>query len=194
MPKLVEFAVVPAVSLGQGECIGNLSEADIIQKYVKALSDELDGCAIRHRISTAPFPYEFVIHCGLGFYRKPPSQRPLENTSRVYMGTPEVNGLACLLSDGLGHWGKVYVSHGHRGAKPVVDREDKLLQVQNGGVRLEPFVLNGAKAAEYACRLEQLGRDMGRIVADYVASGDHGAKVKLTTAENMAPRLVRPGF
>lgn len=76
----------------------------------------------------------------------------------------------------------------------MVDGDDESLRKGNGGIRLEPFVLNGSSAAQYAQRLEELGRDIGRIIADYVIKGNHGANVKPHVAADMMPVLLRKPF
>jgi hypothetical protein len=194
MMNLREFVLVPTTKIGSGNVVGNLSEAVIISRYIKALADELDACSIRNRIGDAPHSHEFVIRCGLGWHRGSPHKLPAENSSRVYIGQHDASSVATLISEALSHWGKVYCSHGHRSSKPVVDQDDEQLRAGSGGVRIEPFVLNGANAALYAQRLENLGRDVGRIVADYVAKGNHGAYVKSTTAAQLMPRMARQPF
>ncbi len=175
----------------RGNAVGSLVEVDLIDTYVQAMADELDNSAIRHRIATtrrAPgiptaeraegiFPHTLVVHCRMG-WNEAKKVKAAHNISQVYYG-PESAPLARQIAEVVGHWGGLYV-FGHKTAQAISDDEDELLAVPNTwGIRLEPFQLNAPKAEEYAMRLGQLGRDVGRFLADWSREKDHNAAIKI---------------
>lgn len=166
-----EVLLVPA-SLGRIN--GMLAETEIIKRYAKALSDELDHCAIRHRVGESPRPWEFVVSMGLGWTLS--KKDPLTNRSRVWISDARASSVATLLAETLSHWGGLYAGTEHKSCKPVA-RQDT-----DAHCHIEPFELNGPKAAVYAGRLEELGRDLGRTIADYVVREKSGAGIKVQTA------------
>lgn len=195
---LVEFCLIPAEDIGRGRAIGKLAEALIIRRYMQSLSDELEDCSIRHRTASKDKdgawvvqPHEFIIHCALGWSMKPPSKQPTENGSKVYIRHHETSIIGVQVAEALSHWGQVYCCHGHRCTRPVIDNADDVIALGMGGIRVEPFVLNGPHADTYAQRLEPLGRDLGRCVADYITAMKQPALVGSNTADQQMPRLER---
>lgn len=168
--------------------VDNLLEVEIIDRYVRAIVDELDDAGVRHRVlpvrrppGVEPsarhlgiFPGTLVLHCSLGWDDK---KRGASNKSAAFIGTDEASTLAVLVAETMAHWGQTYVAYEHRGCNPVVDGEDRLLAVEGAsGLRLEPFMLNGPSAGLYAEKLEELGRDIGRVVSDFIIAQQEAAR------------------
>lgn len=183
--KINEFILVSTVSAKDSQVIGRLIDFELIRHYIKAISDELDNCGIRHRIAKEVGASDFVILCGLGFL--PPKSNATANISKIRMfgATAQSLLLATRLAETISHWGRTYVAHEHRQCRPVVATQGEISAVGTGGLYIEPFAMNGPRAVDYAVRLEELGRDIGRCVADYVASGCLGAKRHLAVAEDL---------
>lgn len=163
-----------------GRRVDNLLEADVIDRYVRALVDELDNAGVRYKNQNQTragiFPNTFVLHCCLGWYDKPAKTLQC-NKSQTYLANAEANGMAILVAEAMAHWGQTYVAYEHRGCNPVVDDGDKLLNAPgSSGLRLEPFLLNGPAAVGYCSKLEELGRDIGRVIADYIISSQQTAR------------------
>jgi len=164
----------------------NLSECDIVDRYVLGLQEELDECSIRHSICPTRkppgvtlkdrgtvFPHTLVLSCAVGWLR--PGKAPQSNISRVFYGQKEAGGIAKDMALALGAWGNIYTDYGHRSANAFMDPDDPVITGAGAwGLRLEPFAINGPHAIEYAKRLENLGRDIGRVVTDYLMLKDEG--------------------
>lgn len=153
---------------------GNLAETEVIKRYARALSDELDHCAIRHRLGEKPRPWEFVVSLGLGWTEA--KKDLLTNRSRIWISDARASSIATLLAETLSHWGQTYVGLEHKSCKPVARQEE------DAHIYIEPFQLNGFRAQVYAQRLEELGRDLGRAIADYVIREKRGGTVRMATA------------
>lgn len=160
-----------------GRIFGKLSESEIVRKYVRAMSDELDNSMVRHRIGDNPRPWEFVVSLGLGWTIA--QKELLTNRSRIWISDARVSQVGSLLAETLSHWGKTYIGLEHRSCKPVAKQETM------AHVYIEPFQMNGLKADVYACRLEELGRDLGREIAGYMAKEKAGGFMKVTTAADL---------
>jgi hypothetical protein len=161
----------------RGRIDGGMAETEIIKRYARALSDELDHCAIRHRLGDSPRPWELTISLGLGWTEA--KKDLLTNRSRIWISDARASSLASLLAETLSHWGHTYIGLEHRSCKPVA------LQEEVAHVSLQPFQLNGLKAGVYAQKLEELGRDLGRTIADYIAKEKGGGMVKMTKAADL---------
>lgn len=181
-----------AGSYSRGHELENVCELDIVDRYVRSMCDELDHAAIRHRIlpvrtppgisegtrHEAVLPNCLLLDCRLGWCDKPPSKRGA-NKSRIFMGQGAVSEMACLIGEAMAHWGHIYISHDHRGANPIVDQDSPMLTTKGVlGLRLEPFVLNGPDAKTYCTKLEELGRDIGRTIADYMIARNASSRSK----------------
>lgn len=154
-------------------------EVDLIDKYVSCLTDELADGGIRHRVVNtrkAPgthlddrfhniFDYSLPIVCAIGFNDAKKIKQHY-NTSFVIGNKEMPRRFMDELSDVVGHWGSLYV-HGHKTASPQVHDAP--------GIRIEPFLINGPGAHDYAQKLSLLGRDIGRYVTDFLRSRDHAA-------------------
>lgn len=168
---LHEVLLVPA---SQGRCEGLLAETEIIKRYARSLSDELDHCGIRHRLGEQARPWEFVVSLGLGWTLA--KKDLLTNRSRIWISDARASSVATFLAETLSHWGQLYAGVEHRSCKPIAKQE------QDAHIYIEPFELNGPKANAYAQRLEELGRDLGRTIADYVVREKSGAGIKMQRA------------
>ncbi len=196
MQRIHEIVLIPSAGhLGpgvytRGHTVRAMAEVDLVDQYVRSLVDELDQSSIRYSIVPT---------------RKAPGVEP----GRRYDGTAEVNSLPILCTVGwdksvhksggtnisaircspkvgsslasglvetMAHWGALYV-HGHRRSNPTVD--DTV-----AGIVLEPFRINGPDAEQYAAKLDKLGRDLGRFIADYCLGKNTGTAIR-------APSLLR---
>lgn len=163
-----------------GRRVDNLAEADVIDRYIRAIVDELDNAGVRYRhqrqTQAGVYPNTFVLHCCLGWYDGP-AKSPQCNKSQTFLARPEMNTVADLVAEAMGHWGQTYVAYEHRGCNPVVDAKDRLIGAPGAcGLRLEPFMLNGPAAVGYCSKLEELGRDVGRVLTDYIISSQSAAR------------------
>lgn len=189
--NLHEFRIVPSAGhsgpgrYDRGSTHKNLSEVDLVDRYVSRLKDELEEERIRYTIAPTRAPPGIVeeqrtntldhvmpIVCAVG-YNPAPKLKLAANSSIVFYGADVPKRLYLLLSEVIGHWGSLYV-HGHRAVAP---------QPCERGLRLEPFLINGPSALEYAARLDRLGRDIGRALSDYCRQTSAGA----VFAINLAP-------
>lgn len=176
-----------------GLSVDNMTEVSIVDKYCRGITDALDDSGVRNRtlpVRKPPgikegerhhgiMPNTLILHCRIGWCDKPPSKRPLYNKSRIFQGAGDYGELPELISETMAHWGQIYVIHGHQGCNPVVCDEDPLLKVEGtAGLRLEPFILNGPAAEQYCGKLEELGRDLGRTIADFIIAKDYHARNK----------------
>ncbi len=180
MTKIHEILLVPA---SQGRVNGVMSETEIVRRYVRAVSDELDHCAVRHRIGQDQRPWEFTLSLGLGWLLS--KKEPLTNRSRLWISDARSSPIGVLLAETLSHWGTTYIGLEHRSCKPVA-RQDAVSHIH-----IEPFELNGLRAASYAQRLEELGRDIGRTLADYVVRQGSGGIIRAATSSDMPQPLRR---
>jgi hypothetical protein len=151
-----------------------MAEVDLIDRYVACIADELTDGGIRHRVvntrkapGTHPddrfhnvFDYCLPITCAIGFNDAKKIKQHY-NTSFVLGNEEMPRRFMDELSEVVGHWGSLYV-HGHKTASPQVQKDL--------GIRIEPFLINGPSATEYAQRLTQLGRDIGRYLSDFLRS------------------------
>lgn len=193
MNRIHEIVIIPSAGhqgagYSRGHTADALAEVDIVDQYVRSLVDELENAAIRHRVvatrkapGTSPenwfqnCEHSLPVLCTVG-WDKSVNKSSTQNVSAVRFG-PEVSAiLASGLVDTMAHWGSLYV-HGHRRATPVQDEKAR-------GIVVEPFRLNGPGAKEYAARLDKLGRDLGRFIADYCVG-------KNTHTAIRAPSLLR---
>lgn len=200
-----EIVVVPGAGhLGPGDydrgyTTERLAEVDLVDNYVYGMLDEFDQAGIRNRIlptRKAPgvsaedrardiFPNSLILHCKVGHDSAAKRGRVLTaNMSTVGFNNGEANGLAKEVGEVLAHWGKLYAFK-HRGGGVVVNSTDPLLSIPGTwGLRLEPFRINGPDAEIYARFLTQLGRDIGRFIADFCrARKDSAAVIPTTIAE-----------
>ncbi len=180
----------------------NMAETDVVDAYIRGLVDELDDCAVRHRIMptrSAPgvsldqravgiMPHTLVLSCQVGWFKASPAKMPTNNLSRIFYGARELFGLARQVSEAVGHWGQIYGGFDHRGAAACADKDDKLINApETWGMRIEPFALNGPSAADYCKKLENLGRDIGRVLTTYLISRDEG-RSKPSTLDTYVPQ------
>jgi hypothetical protein len=205
-----EVYIVPALGYDgerydRGHCIGTMSSLDVIDRYVAALYDELDTTGVRVRKAETrkkpgvPYgqrhcgisPNTLVLHCDAGWsYAKHP---PKVNRSRVLLGMPEASELGCLVGEAVVHWGKTYCCYFHAGITPIVDVDDPVIAVAGTvGLRLEPFQLNGPDVGAYMVKLETLGRDIGRAIADYILTRGPAGHMAANSGE-LVPRLGMKG-
>lgn len=179
--KIQELVLFP---VSAGRVIGHMSETDTVRRYVRAIADELDGCRIRSRIGDAKTPaqpWETAVTCGIGWTT---SKKDLVcNRSRVFIPDGNATALGNLLAEALSHWGQTYAGLEHRSCRPVVRASPPYLHI-------EPFELNGVRAEAYASRLEELGRDIARVIADYAIRASSGAVMKTQTSATI-PMLRR---
>lgn len=184
--RIHDILIVPAAGYSSpsgaytlGKAFGNLTEMDLVDKYVHALTDELDDAGIRWRslpVRKPPgvpedkrhegiFSNTLVLHCCLGWMTKCSKV----NKSKLYFSKGSHHELPDLFSEAMAHWGQIYVSHGHQGGKPTIDEADPLLRIPESiGIRVEPFMLNGPELDLYVVQLQRLGRDLGRTLSDYM--------------------------
>lgn len=173
----------------------SFTEVDAVDRYVRAMVDELDDCAIRTRVykrkgeNMLVLPGSLVLECRVGWFKGSAAKIPATNLSRVFYGNRESLYLAKQLAEAMGHWGELYGSH-HRGANAVADDgEDLLLKAEGAwGLRLEPFALNGPDALDYCKRLDNLGRDVGRVLTGYLMAKDQ-ARSRPSTLDTLTPRV-----
>jgi hypothetical protein len=175
MQKIQEIVLVSATK-GAGRVMGRLIEGEILRHYIRAISDELDNSSIRHRIADDTRPWEFVISCGLGWHEG--RKEANTNRSKVWIASNETSILGSLIAEALSHWGQTYISLDHKSCRPVVKMQDNILFKGQGGIHIEPFQINAHNGELYAQRLEQLGRDIGRCLADYAIKGSPGIRIK----------------
>ena len=195
MSRIHEILIIPAAGHGgpgvysRGATIDTLAEVDIVDQYVRSLVDELDQSSIRHRVvptRRAPGTPEnsrfdlvqdhiLPIVCSVGW---DPSKNKLSsaNISTVRFGLDMPHAFAAGLVDAMAHWGSLYV-HGHRRSTPLGAEGVR-------GIVLEPFRINGPSALQYAAKLDKLGRDLGRYIADYCFMKNTGTAIR-------APSLLR---
>jgi hypothetical protein len=206
--RIHEVLIVPGAGHGgagfydRGHVMGNMAETDVVDSYIRGIVDELDDCAVRHRIMptrSAPgvpldqrhqniMPHSLILSCHVGWFKASPSKMPTNNLSRVFYGARELFGLAKQVSEAVGHWGQLYGGFSHRGAAACADQENPLLNAAGTwGLRLEPFALNGPNALDYCKRLEQLGRDIGRVLTNYLINRDEG-RAKPSTLDTYVPQ------
>lgn len=192
--NLHEFCLIPSAGhMGNGTYWRgaedkNLTELDLVDRYLLPLKDELDQCGIRFSVAptrSAPgmteeerynvFDHVMPVMCAIGSYQTVKSNakkgqtvriRPAHNSSAVYYGAEVPRKLYELVSEAVGHWGGLYV-HGHKTAAPI--------EHLGRGLILEPFIIDGPSAIEYAAKLDRLGRDIGRAIADYCRQNSAGA-------------------
>lgn len=204
--RVQEIILVPgAGNLGngtysRGHAVGVYAEVDLVDKYVRGLADELDNARVRHRIfdtRKAPgltpsqhmanvYPGNLVIHCGCG-WNDAKKVKALHNISAV-THTPAAAVIARDMASVMGHWGSLYV-FGHRTAQAVVD-DHEFFPKDGLGIHLEPIKINGPKMEEYGKWLDNLGRDLGRYLADFLMGRGDGAVGKVTTIRDY---LMMPG-
>lgn len=196
--NLHEILIVPSAghssaegAYTRGHCLGNMAEIDIVDHYVRAISDALDESSVRHRIMDVRrppgkpehlrhegiLPGTLVLDCRVGWSDKAPSKGPKNNSSHVYYMRDHLRTLAVTIAEAIGHWGQIYANHGHRGCRPETD-DHPLLATVTGGIRIEPFMLNAPMAEQYVLHLEQLGRDIGRSIGDFMIAQSLGARAK----------------
>jgi len=163
----------------RGKALGIYNELDIIDAYVATLVEELELDGVRVEVmGTRSKPgirmgdrakevekYRMVIHCCSGFADKPDT---LKNISTVTCGPRRSFTLANAISEAVNDWGHCHV-WGHRSAKVTIGHEDPLLNVDDTlGVRIEPFLINGADVEMYASKLPQLGRSIAAAISSYL--------------------------
>lgn len=196
--RIHEIILIPGAghigtgSYERGRVHGNLAEVDLVAQYVNALAEELDNSRVRHRIMPtrkAPglshpeiakmlaeaSPNVVVLHCSIG-WNDAKKTKAAHNISHLTFGEG-AQTLAPELGHVIGHWGSLYV-HGHKTGLPYADASDTdpLLRIpQTWGLRIEPFQINGPKAADYAQWLPKLGRDIGRFIAEWCLARKDGA-------------------
>ncbi len=195
MNRIHEILIIPAAGHGgpgvysRGATIDAMAEADLVDQYVRSLADELDQSSIRYRIANtrkAPGTPEgercgvpglnvLPVVCAIG-WNQAKNATALFNSSLVKFAPDVSSVLASGLVQTMAHWGALYV-HGHKCSAPV--QADSLR-----GLVLEPFKLNGPNASLYAARLDALGRDIGRFLADYCVNKNTGTAIR-------APSLLR---
>ena len=205
--RVHEVVIVPGAGYLSAEGIytrghqtDRVTELDVVDQYVRAIQDELDIGSIRHRtLETRKrpgipegsrhlgiLPGSFVLHCKVSWNVRPPSKPNTTNRSRIFYGPGDAPPVAHLIEEILSHWGTLYVAHEHLCASPVEDACDPLLSVPGCvGLRLEPFALNGPNAELYFTKLEQLGRDIGRGVADYLINNQSHARMRPCTIDGV---------
>lgn len=195
MSRIHEILIIPAAGHGgpgvysRGHQIDALCEVDLVDQYVRSLIDELDQSSIRHRIISTRKPpgtpealrYETAgvavlpVVCSIGWDNSH-NKLSAANGSVIKFGLDIPGALTAGLADVVAHWGSLYV-HGHRRSTPVGSEK-----VQ--GIVIEPFRINGPGALQYAARLDKLGRDIGRYLADYCVGKNTGTAIR-------APSLLR---
>lgn len=165
----------------RGRVSGSLVEADLIDKFVPAICEELETEGIIHQVIptrdkpgvpmdkrfTWIDPRSLVVHLRLG---EVPEGDPTvtANRSLVYYNTRRSKEIATHLIEAMGEWGRCFVP-GHQACRPRDKDDDVLLRIQETqGVRIEPFAVNGPEAETYACYLEQLGRAVGASLAFFM--------------------------
>lgn len=190
--NLHEFRIVPSAGhFGPGDYRRghehkNLAEIDLVDRYVLPLKDELEQEGIRYTLAptrsapgvsaearTGTLEHILPFTCAMGVSRAT-KIKPAYNISVVYYSADVPKRLYLLMTEVVGHWGSLYV-HGHKTAAPAL-REER-------GIMIEPFMINGPAATEYAARLDRLGRDIGRALSDYCRQTNAGA----VFAVNLAP-------
>ncbi len=196
--NLHQFHIVPSAGhfgpgqYDRGHEHRNLAEIDLVDRYVLPMKDELDQERIRFSIAPTRSPpgvsaeerlntleHIMPIVCAIGVSRAT-KIKPAYNLSTVYYGSDVPKRLYNLLAEVVGHWGALYV-HGHKTAGAVPgDR----------GIRIEPFMINGPAALEYAARLDRLGRDIGRAISDYCRQSGAGAVFAINKAPPQKVRSV----
>ncbi len=196
MNRIHEIVLIPSAGhLGpgvytRGHSVDAMAEVELVDHYVRSFVDELDQSSIRYRVvptrngpGIAPEHWydgtaeanSLPILCSIG-WDKSVHRSAATNTSSVRFSPAVSSALASGIVETMAHWGSLYV-HGHRRSTPVEDEAVK-------GIVLEPFRINGPAAAQYAARLDKLGRDLGRFIADYCLGKKTGTAIR-------APSLLR---
>lgn len=195
MSRIHEIVIIPAAGHGgpgvysRGRTVDALAEVDLVDHYVRSLVDELDQSSIRYRVvqtRKAPGTPELLrfdgsdvsilpLVCSVG-WDSSVNKLSAFNGSMVRFGLDMPGVLASGLVDTLAHWGSLYV-HGHRRSTPLGTEGVR-------GIVLEPFRINGPNAMIYAAKLDKLGRDIGRFLADYCVMKNTGTAIR-------APSLLR---
>jgi len=170
----------------RGRVHGAYAEVDLIDRYARALAEELDNSAIRHRVAPtrkAPgqsreafaasvFPNTLVIECRIGEAKT----TTISNSAAIRVNENISVNMAKNLLDVIAHWGNLY-GLGHQTAKP------KSLEVKTqenvGWIVLEPYLINGTKVEDYAKWSHKLGYDLGRFLSDYVRRSGESAGIQI---------------
>lgn len=203
--RISEIVIVPGAghlgpgTYSRGHALGMYAEVDLVDTYVQALVDELDGNRVRHRVLdtrtgpgvpadvhlTAVYPGSLVLVCGCG-WNAAKKVKAAHNASAV-TSTKAAAPLARDLAAVLGHWGGLYV-FGHRTENAAV-ASDPFFPQDGFGIRLEPLQVNGPSVGDYGRWLGNLGRDIGRHLAEWLEG--RGAVARATTIADYLPPAPR---
>ncbi len=196
MSRIHEIIIIPSAGhLGpgvytRGHSVPSMAEVDAVDQYVRSLVDELDQSSIRYRVvptrtgpgiaperryDGASEANALPVLCSIG-WDKSVNRSATTNISTIRFSPSVPMALAGGIADTMAHWGSLYV-HGHRRSTPVQDESVT-------GIILEPFRLNGPSIDQYAAKLDKLGRDLGRFIADYCLGKNTGTAIR-------APSLLR---
>lgn len=100
------------------------------------------------------------------------------NISSIYFSPEHSRELARNVMETLSEWGTCTV-FGHRRANPKLGEEKHALPEGQMSLRCEPFCANGPYAAEYAARMNFLGDDLGRVLANFTQKHNWAASAGL---------------
>lgn len=193
MKRIHEIIIIPGAGhfapgvFDRGHVTERYCEYELVHKYAATLIDELDNSKIRHRVvntkkapgTSAENRFNLVtenslaIELKIGWNEK--KAKEVDNISRLFYGPTVPHKLAAGLADVMGHWGLLYV-YGHKRGNP--------LATKHPGIVIEPFLLNGANADEYAKRIDKLGHDLASFLSEYLKSRSDNA---LQTGLHQAP-------
>ncbi len=165
----------------RGHIVEAYAEVDLVDVYARTIREELDNSLIRYRVVNtrkAPgtplgarhndvFPHCLPLDLTVGWNEG--KVKPLHNHSAISAHPNAPARLVAQLAETLRHWGGLYV-HGHRCLEPT--------EKKTAGITLAPFVINGRHADGYAKHLDKLGRDLGRVIVDFLRSRSDDAAIK----------------
>lgn len=160
------------------------AEVDLVDNYARTIIEELDNSLIRYRVvNTRKAPgtpyinrFDFALpHClpivlTMGWIESK-KVRAMHNVSAISAHKDAPPRLVAEFADAMRHWGGLYV-HGHRCAEPM--------EQDAPGITIAPFQINGPNTADYAQRLDKLGRDLGRVIVDFCRSRQDDAAIRIT--------------
>lgn len=163
----------------QGGSYLRLLEVDVIDQYVRCMKDELEtmsrhvevldtrtrpGKSEKDRI-TAMEDTALTVYAGAGFHKG--KNVLARNVAKVFYGSPLSWEIAMAFKETMDEWGRRSYFHFH--STKTFDSETANLNFAKcQSIRIEPFCINACGSMDLAVHLDALGKDLGRLVAEYV--------------------------
>lgn len=186
-PRINQILLIPGAGWSsddgtytRGHAVPSIAEVDIVDICLRSVVDIFEEYGVRYSVLPTRSqpgvktsergrhcdPHTLLVDLSIAWFARPRTT----NESFVCFHDRHGESVAQIVCDALSDWGNCS-AFGHRVCVPKLSEKHPAI-VHEGclGVHIEPFAINGPRGAEYLPRLNELGRDLGHALTEWMVT------------------------